>query len=80
MGETKASGGDIEPFEEVLSALEAEVRRLEQGELTLDETLASFERGLALAATGRERLASAEARVEQLLAVRDGHAETRPLD
>ena len=63
-------------FEDVLAALESEVKRLEQGELSLDETL----EGLALAASARRRLEEAEAKVEELLAVRDGEAKTRPLD
>ena len=63
-------------FEDVLAALESEVKRLEQGELSLDETL----EGLALAASARRRLEEAEAKVEELLAVRDGEAQTRPLD
>jgi exodeoxyribonuclease VII small subunit len=67
-------------FEDVLAALESEVKRLEQGELSLDETLEAFEKGLALAASARRRLEEAEAKVEELLAVRDGEAKTRPLD
>ena len=67
-------------FEDVLVALESEVKRLEQGELSLDETLEAFEKGLALAASARRRLEEAEAKVEELLAVRDGEAKTRPLD
>ena len=69
-----------ERFEDVLTALEAEVKRLEQGELSLDETLEAFESGLALVAAGRRRLEEAEAKVEELLAIRDGVARTRSID
>ena len=80
MADSKPSEVDSEPFEDVLAALEAEVKRLEQGELSLDETLKSFERGLMLASNGRRRLEAAEARVEELIALRDGQPQTKPID
>ena len=80
MTKTKTESVTEDRFEEVLAALESEEKRLEQGELSLDETLESFEKGLSLAAIGRRRLEDAEAKVERLLSVRDGTAETEPLD
>ena len=65
-------------FEEILAALEAEVRRLESGELPLEESLAAFERGMGLVEQGGNVLAAAEKKVEMLLAAREG--ETRPFD
>ena len=80
MPDSKPSERDPEPFEDVLAALEAEVKRLEQGELSLDETLEAFERGLTLASNGRRRLEAAEARVEELIAIRDGQLQTKSIE
>ena len=71
---------DPQTFEAILAALETEVQRLERGDLPLEEALAAFERGTTLARRGSETLAAAEKKVELLLAVRNGQAETRPLD
>lgn len=67
-------------FEAILNALEAEVQRLERGDLPLEEALAAFERGMDLARRGGDTLAAAERKVELLLAVKSGQAETRPFD
>ena len=80
MTESTTTTPNDQPFEDVLLALEAEVKKLEQGDLSLDGTLEAFERGLQLAEQGRQRLEAAEARVEELLAVRDGQAQTRIID
>lgn len=53
-------------FEEALSELEQIVGRLESGDLSLEESLALFERGQALAAHCNSRLQAAALRVEQL--------------
>jgi exodeoxyribonuclease VII small subunit len=60
------------PFEEALARLEALVKRLDGGELPLEQSLALFEEGVALARGCAERLASAERRIEVLL--REGSA------
>lgn len=53
-------------FETALSELERRVRRLESGDVTLDEALALFEEGVELARTCHERLEEAEQRVSRL--------------
>ncbi len=53
-------------FETALSELEQIVSRLEAGELTLEESLALFERGQELAAHCNNLLDNASLRVEQL--------------
>lgn len=58
----------IPTFEDSLSRLEAIVRDLEGGRLTLDESLARFEEGVRLARECRERLAAVEDRLKELLA------------
>jgi len=55
-------------FEEALADLEGVVRRLEEGEMPLEESLEAFERGMKLVRTLSERLAAIEERVEVLLA------------
>ncbi len=54
-------------FEQSLDELEALVARMEQGELGLDESLAAFERGVALYRNCQGALDQAELRVRKLL-------------
>ena len=67
------------PFEEAMAELETLVRRLEQGELPLEESLAAFERGMALVRSLAARLEDVAQRVEVLLRASDGSLLTRPL-
>jgi exodeoxyribonuclease VII small subunit len=67
------------PFEEAMVELETLVRRLEQGELPLEESLAAFERGMALVRSLAARLEDVAQRVEVLLRASDGSLVTRPL-
>jgi exodeoxyribonuclease VII small subunit len=71
--------GDEQAFEDALAELEALVRRLEQGELPLEESLAAFERGMALVRQLGTRLDDVSQRVEVLLRAADGTLVTRPL-
>jgi exodeoxyribonuclease VII small subunit len=57
---------DEPSFEEALRELETIVRKLEGGELSLDESLALFERGQALAARCGALLDAANLKVKQL--------------
>jgi len=61
--------GDVEglTYEQALERLEAIVRRLEGGNLPLDEMLRLFEEGGALGRVCQARLADAELRVERLV-------------
>jgi exodeoxyribonuclease VII small subunit len=70
---------DEPAFEEALAELEALVRRLEQGELPLEESLAAFERGMALVQQLGARLDDVSQRVEVLMRAADGRLVTRPL-
>lgn len=60
---------DQEPFnfEAALAELERLVERMEQGELSLEESLQHFERGVALTRACQEALKSAEQKVQILL-------------
>jgi exodeoxyribonuclease VII small subunit len=53
-------------FEEALAALDEVVARLESGGLTLEETVALYERGQQLVALCNARLDKAELQIEQL--------------
>lgn len=55
-------------FEQALEELETIVNKLEAGDLTLEESLALFERGQHLAALCNQQLDEASLRVEQLTA------------
>lgn len=54
-------------FEESVTELEEIVKKLELGELTLEEALKQFERGIALARVSSTKLQSAEQQVQILL-------------
>jgi exodeoxyribonuclease VII small subunit len=57
----------IADFEKSLDELEQLVSRMEQGDLSLDDSLKSFERGIALYRDCQNALEQAELRVKQLL-------------
>ena len=59
-------GVDKLSFEEAFAELEETVRQLEEGGLTLDQSLKLFERGQALAARCNVQLDEAELKVRQL--------------
>jgi len=61
-------------FEEALRALEEVVRRLEAGDVPLDESIDLYERGEALRRRCQQRLDAAEARIEKIVAGPDGRA------
>ena len=68
-------------FEESIRRLGDIVLSIEKGDLTLEQSLAAFEKGIALARDAQARLDAAEARVDELLGVDDqGRALTRPVD
>ncbi|MBT3048330.1 MAG: exodeoxyribonuclease VII small subunit [gamma proteobacterium symbiont of Ctena orbiculata] len=54
------------PFEEAMKELEALVESLEQGDLSLEESLKSFERGVALTRICQTSLQDAEQKVRML--------------
>jgi len=54
-------------FDDILGQLREVVDRLESGNLSLDESLAAYERGVGLARSGHDLLDRAEKRVELLI-------------
>jgi exodeoxyribonuclease VII small subunit len=53
-------------FEEAYRELEATVKKMEGGDLTLEEALAAYEKGVRLARRCQAALDEAQLRVEQL--------------
>lgn len=62
----------VEKFETALKKLEEVVRKLEGGELPLEDSLKAFEEGVKQAAFCSKKLNEAEKRVELLLKQKDG--------
>jgi exodeoxyribonuclease VII small subunit len=58
-------------FEEQLSELEKIVEKLERGDLTLEENVSLFERGMTLSNACKKDLASAESRIQMVLAPKE---------
>ena len=61
-------------FEDALKALEDVVRRLESGEVPLDESIDLYERGETLRKHCQARLDAAQERIEKIVAGPDGKA------
>ncbi|MGC3980295.1 MAG: exodeoxyribonuclease VII small subunit [Steroidobacteraceae bacterium] len=75
----KTRSADAPDFEKSLAELEQIVARMEQGELSLDESLKQFERGIALTRSCQSALQQAEQKVEVLLRKSGGETnETEP--
>ncbi len=69
------------PFERAIDELESIVRRLEEGKVPLEESVAIYERGEALKRRCEELLRQAEARVEKITLNPDGKPTgSEPLD
>ncbi len=58
-------------FEEQLAELEKVVDQLERGDLTLEDSVGLFERGMQLSEACKGQLASAESRIQVLLNPRE---------
>jgi exodeoxyribonuclease VII small subunit len=67
-------------FEQSLNDLERIVKQLEEGDLALEESLKLFEEGVKLSRECRERLTSAERRIQVLMKDANGNLGLQPLD
>ncbi len=54
-------------FEDAIAELESIVDKLEKGQLSLDESLALFEKGIRLVRECNDKLKSAQQKVEKLI-------------
>ena len=69
------------PFEKALAELEEIVRRLERGDVPLEDSIAIYERGEALKKHCEKLLAAAENRIEKIRLDRAGKPQgVEPLD
>jgi exodeoxyribonuclease VII small subunit len=66
-------------FEDSLAELEALVERMESGDLSLEESLTAFERGIALTRSCQQALQAAEQKVE-ILTANTADAATEPFE
>ncbi len=66
-------------FEDSLEELEQLVEQMEQGDLSLEESLKSFERGVKLTSTCQKALQEAEQKV-QILLEKNGKKTLEPFD
>ncbi|HEX9706042.1 MAG TPA: exodeoxyribonuclease VII small subunit [Steroidobacteraceae bacterium] len=67
-------------FEAALAELESIVQRLEQGELSLDESLRQFERGVVLTRQCQKALRQAEQKIRVLARTGDGEVVEQDFD
>lgn len=81
MAETPHQDVSRLPFERAIEELESIVKRLEEGKVPLEESVAIYERGEALKRRCQELLQQAEARVNKIVLDSSGRpAGTEPLD
>jgi exodeoxyribonuclease VII small subunit len=81
MAETNNTDVTKLPFERAIEELESIVKRLEEGKVPLEESVAIYERGEALKARCEDLLRQAEARVEKITLDASGKpAGSEPLD
>ena len=67
-------------FEKALDELEGIVEKMERGDLSLNESLELFERGVKLARYLRGEIDSAEKKIELLLQDEKGERKTQPFE
>jgi exodeoxyribonuclease VII small subunit len=65
-------------FEDALAELEQIVRRLEAGQVKLDEAIQSYERGAQLKQHCERQLNEAQQRVERIVIAADGGISAEP--
>lgn len=67
-------------FEANIAALQELVEKMERGEFTLEESVAQFERGMALAKSCQEALKTAELKVNKLISNADGEHSLQSME
>lgn len=67
-------------FEEAMAKLENEVKKLEGGNMTLDESIATYEEAVKLVRVCNEKLENVERRVRILTESSDGSITDMPFD
>jgi exodeoxyribonuclease VII small subunit len=72
--------GDAQSFETMMGRLQSLVDRLEEGNLTLEESILSFEEGMELVGKCTAVLSHAEQRIQKLTRDATGKPAVEPLD
>ncbi len=67
-------------FEEAMLKLEGEVKKLESGNMSLDESISAFEEAVKLIGICNKKLDKAERRVRLLVESADGSISDQPFD
>jgi exodeoxyribonuclease VII small subunit len=67
-------------FEEAMTQLEEVVRKLETGDVPLEDSLAAFERGVKLVRILHARLDAVQEKIEELTRTEKGELAIKPLD
>ncbi len=82
MAETAAKAKDVASmsFEDALAQLEQIVRKLEAGDVPLEDSIRIYERGAALKAHCEKKLKEAELKVEKIVLGPDGPKGVEPGD
>ncbi|MFQ5470425.1 MAG: exodeoxyribonuclease VII small subunit [Gammaproteobacteria bacterium] len=72
-----SSKSESPSFERAMQELESIVEQMEQGDISLDQSLQKFERGIELTRICQKALKDAEQKV-QILTGKDGHYDSQP--
>jgi exodeoxyribonuclease VII small subunit len=67
-------------FETALESLEEVVEQLESGELTLEDALAAFEKGVGLVRYCNQKLTEVEKRIELLVRDKEGKLQLKAFE
>lgn len=67
-------------FEDALKRLEDIVEELEQGDISLDDSLAKYEEGIELSVACTRKLEAAKKKIEILVKTGDGKIALKPFD
>lgn len=67
-------------FEQALQELETIVTSLESGSAPLEDSIASYERGIALKKQCEKKLSEAQEKIEKITISPDGTPKTEPFD
>ncbi len=67
-------------FEDAFERLDEIVRKLESGQLALEENIELFEEGVKLTGECRKQLDQAEAKIQKLVKAANGEFKLEPLD
>jgi exodeoxyribonuclease VII small subunit len=72
--------GNRKKFEDDLKDLEGVVTQIDSGELSLEESIGAFERGIALVRSLNQKLDEVERKVELLMRSAQGELRTAPYE